>query len=242
MSKTKLGEAYREFVRSLSRRHTQTRAMELAIGGEFEAFGILEREILIRYGLQPSQYVIDVGCGSGRLANGLSPYLTGPYLGIDVVPDLVEYARNLVARSDWRFEVGSGLEIPERAGRADMVCFFSVFTHLLHEQSYTYLKDARRVLKPGGLIVFSFLEFAMPFHWNVFETMLQNSSDGHLNMFVERNAFQTWAAHLDLQVVEFIDGNQPHARLPHPVKLDDGRVLSDWGSLGQSLGVLRKPA
>jgi ubiquinone/menaquinone biosynthesis C-methylase UbiE len=242
MSKTKLGEAYREFVRSLNRRHETPRAMALAIGGEFEAFGILEREILIRYGLQPNHYVIDIGCGSGRLAAGLSPYLTGRYLGIDVVPDLVDHARNLVGRPDWRFEVAAGVEIPERAKRADMVCFFSVLTHLLHEQSYTYLKEARRVLKPGGAIVFSFLEFAMPFHWNIFKTMVENPSDGLLNMFVERGAIRAWAEHLELEVVEFIDGDQPHARLPHPVTLDDGRVMSEWGNLGQSLCVLRKPA
>jgi SAM-dependent methyltransferase len=241
MSKLTLGDAYREFVRSLNRRHEPQRAMALAIGGEFEAFGILQREILIRYGLQPTDYVIDIGCGSGRLANGLSPYLTGKYLGIDVVPDLVDHARNLVSRSDWRFEVAGGLEIPERASRADLVCFFSVFTHLLHEQSYTYLQEARRVLKPGGLIVFSFLEFAMPFHWNVFKTMLENSADGHLNMFVERGAIQAWTGHLELEIVEFVDGDKPHARLPHPVTLDDGRVMAEWGNLGQSLCVLKKP-
>ena len=59
----------------------------LAIGGQFEACGIIEREILIQYGLRPDDYVVDVGCGSGRLAKPLADYLRGPYLGIDVVPE-----------------------------------------------------------------------------------------------------------------------------------------------------------
>jgi ubiquinone/menaquinone biosynthesis C-methylase UbiE len=59
--------------------------------------------------------------------------------------------------------------IPEKDGEADFVCFFSVLTHLLHEQGFVYLQEAKRVLKPGGKIVFSFLEFAVPDHWAVFE-------------------------------------------------------------------------
>jgi trans-aconitate methyltransferase len=51
--------------------------MEMAVGGQFEAFGILMRELLIQTGLERDGYVIDVGCGSGRLAKPLSQYLSG---------------------------------------------------------------------------------------------------------------------------------------------------------------------
>jgi ubiquinone/menaquinone biosynthesis C-methylase UbiE len=137
---------------------------------------VIERELLIQYGLRPDHDVIDVGCGSGRLAKPLSAYLRGGYLGIDVVPDLVDYARALVGRADWRFEVTDGLTIPAEDEQADFVCFFSVLTHLLHEQSYVYLREAQRVLRPGGKIVFSFLDFAIPCHWDVFE---MNIADVH---------------------------------------------------------------
>lgn len=39
--------------------------MSAAIGGEFEAMGLIERDLLISQGLQPDGFVIDVGCGSG---------------------------------------------------------------------------------------------------------------------------------------------------------------------------------
>ena len=216
--------------------------MHLAIGGEFEAFGIVERSLLIDCGLQPDDYVIDVGCGSGRLAKPLSEYLRGPYLGIDIVPDLVDYARELVGRPDWRFEVATGLEIPERDNRAQMVCFFSVFTHLLHEQSYAYLKEARRVLAPGGKIVISFLEFAIPSHWAVFEGMVADiGGQQQLNVFMSRDGLQAWAEHLSLEIVGLHDGDKPHIALPHPVTLDNGTVMSGIGSLGQSICIMRKP-
>jgi SAM-dependent methyltransferase len=241
MEKLDIRSTYRRYVQKLGRRHSRRRAMELAIGGQFEAFGIIEREILIQYGLRPDGYVVDVGCGSGRLAKPLSEYLRGPYLGIDIVPELVSFARDLVKREDWRFEVAKGLTIPERDGRADMVCFFSVFTHLLHEQSFAYLSEARRVLKSGGRIVFSFLEFAMPNHWAVFESNLADiDGQHHLNMFFGRDAIAAWAAHLDLEVVAIHDGDKPHVPLSDPVTLDDGSVMSGMGHLGQSVCILTK--
>ena len=68
------------------------RAMREAIGGEFQAFGMIERELLYQYGLQDSHFVIDVGCGSGRLSHALAKTFAGRYLGTDVVPELLEYA------------------------------------------------------------------------------------------------------------------------------------------------------
>ncbi len=214
-------------------------AMKAAIGGEFEGFGILEREVLIQAGLRQDGYVIDIGCGSGRLAKPLSDYLTGSYLGTDVVPDLVEYARKLVARPAWRFEVVDGLTIPEADGQADIVCFFSVLTHLLHEESYVYLREAKRVLKPTGKIIFSFLEFSIPVHWAVFANNIETiSSDHPLNIFLSRDAIETWADHLGLRIEAIYDGDKPHIHLPHPIVTDSGAVMQDMGALGQSVCIL----
>ena len=147
VNKLDLRDSYPRLTRTLKWAPDIERAMTDAVGGEFEAIGILELETLKYFGLKEDSYVIDVGCGSGRLAKPLSRYLSGRYLGIDIIPELVEYARRIVARDDWWFEVGQGLSIPEKDGTADVVCFFSVFTHLLHEQSYVYLQEAKRVVK-----------------------------------------------------------------------------------------------
>jgi len=232
---------YERHVKTLGDRHERARAMELAIGGQFTAFGIIEREILVQYGLRPDDFVIDVGCGSGRLAKALAEYLRGPYLGIDIVPDLLDYAREIVGRPDWRFEVAPGLQIPERPNAADVVCFYSVFTHLLHEQSFVYLQEACRVLKPGGLIVFSFLEFAIPSHWSVFTATVADIGGQHpLNVFIGRDAIHAWAEHLPVTVVAIHGGDKPHVPLREPVTLDDDTVVSGLGNLGQSICVLRR--
>jgi len=234
-------KTYRGLVNRLKTHHSEDGAMKLAVGGEFDAIGILERELLIQFGLKKDGYVIDVGCGSGRLAKPLSEYLLGGYLGIDIVPDLVRYARTLVQRPDWRFEVAKGLSIPAEDAKADIVCFFSVFTHLLHEQSYAYLREAKRVLKPDGKIIFSFLEFAVPNHWSVFETNLAAlDTDIPLNMFIGRDAIDAWTSKLDLEI-DFIErGDEPYIHLPVPVVFEDGTVVREMGSLGQSVCVLKR--
>ena len=215
--------------------------MQLAVGGNFDATGALERDLLIHYGLKKTDYLIDVGCGSGRLAKPLSEYLVGRYLGIDVVPDLVDYARALVARRDWRFEVTDGLCIPEDDGKADMVCFFSVLTHLLHELSYIYLDEAKRVLKPGGKIIFSFLEFAMASHWGIFESNVKSiGGSGHLNMFISRDAIRAWAKRLDLRIEVIFDGDKPHVPLSYPVVPANGNSARERVCFGQSVCVLIK--
>jgi SAM-dependent methyltransferase len=239
-SKTDFHKTYRRLVKNLSGAHPHDEAMRMAVGGEFDAVGFLERETLVYHGLRRDDYLIDVGCGSGRLAKPLSEYLSGKYLGTDIVPELVAYARKLVARPDWHFEIARGLTIPEEDGMADMVCFFSVLTHLLHEESFIYLREAKRVLKPGGKIVLSFLDFGVPEHWGVFEFNLRDIGVGShpLNTFMCADAIRVWASHLGLEVEFIQDGNEPYVPLPGPITLQDGTVVKDKGSVGQSVCVL----
>ena len=59
-----------------------------------------------------------------------------------------------------------------------------------------------RALKPGGRVVASFLEFSMPSHWGVFTKTVgeqRTSTVPHLNTFIERSVWQTWAAHLGFE-------------------------------------------
>lgn len=236
-------EIYNNWVKNLKQSEAKKDSwMQEAVGGEFEACGLIEEDLLIQHGLQNSDYIIDVGCGSGRLAIPLSDYLRGgKYLGTDVNEDLLSYARGRVQNKDFRFELVNGFNIPEKDNEANMVCFFSVFTHVLYEESYNYLVEAKRVLKPGGLIIFSFLEFFIPGHWYAFEYCYKNLTlDKSLLIYLSREAITTWANHLNLSVEGIYDGDKPHIKLSRPVTFRDGRVMSDFGYLGQSVCVLRK--
>jgi SAM-dependent methyltransferase len=240
-SKTDFRKAHRRLLRQLRTTYSNDEAVRRAVGGDFEVYGLLLRDALIYHGLAPTNYLIDVGCGSGRLAKPLADYLTGKYLGIDVVPGLVEYARKFVPRTDWRFEVADGLKIPEADGRADMVCFFSVLTHLLHEESFVYLREARRVLKPGGKIVFSFLDFRIASHWGSFESNVRDIGIGAqpMNVFVCPDMLREWAKRLELEVEAIHDGDENYVPLSAPITFENGKVLTDRAHVGQSICVLK---
>ena len=236
---------YREHVRRLIDSHDgENEAMAAAVGGEFGAIGTIERDLLVQWGLADDAYLVDIGCGSGRLAQPLDRSgFAGRYLGTDVVPELLAHARKSTDRPDWRFELADGLVIPEADGQVDMVAFFSVFTHLLHEHSYVYLREARRVLKPGGRVVFSFLEFAVPGHWPAFDARVEGGqwAVGSLDMFMSRDAVTAWAEHLEMTVLAIERGDTAHIPLSAPVVFDNGTVVEGMGALGQSVCVLEKP-
>jgi 2-polyprenyl-3-methyl-5-hydroxy-6-metoxy-1,4-benzoquinol methylase len=219
---------YEAFVDMLLANFPRDEAMSHAVGGAYEETGRKERAILEYAGLKPGMSLVDVGCGSGRLSSALADMPLN-YLGTDVVQKLLDYAKSR-APADFRFVRNVELSVPAESGTVGMICAFSVFTHLQHTESYIYLTDFLRALRPGGVVVFSFLEFGTDHHWPVFEKTVAEEKSGtlsHLNIFIERNVIDVWSAHLGFELVEVVDG-----------------AAAPWNGepLGQCTAILRKPA
>ena len=155
--------ANRDIYRSLYESHAALNPAEDAVGdGDFDAIGRIELALLRQEGLLPHQTLVDFGCGSGRLAVHAIPYLAGGrYVGIDISARLIAAARDRVAAQasrctiDWQVQTMPAFALAP--GSVDMICAFSVFTHLEHEDAFNYLTAARRVVRPGGRFVFSCL-------------------------------------------------------------------------------------
>lgn len=202
---------YTAYVRDLMQNHPLDEAMAYAVGGAYDQTGYLLVEVLERCGLKENMSVVDLGCGSGRLAKHLGlKYPSIDYLGIDIVQELLDYAK-IQSPEGFRFVLNHTLKLPVADGSTDMVAIFSVITHLLHQESFAYLKEARRALRPGGRIVFSFLESEK--NWPIFQGMVDRAEagvkDDQLNMFTERPQIEAWARHLDMDVVSY-DLGLPH--------------------------------
>lgn len=220
-------EDYEKLVAGLIAAHPIDEAMSRAVGGgDYGIFGHIEFEILKAAGLKDGMRVVDLGCGSGRLASALHQGADISYVGIDIVQPLLDYAKTKAPK--YQFMLHRGLSIPQPDASADMVSAFSLFTHLLQSETFIYMEEAVRILKPGGKIVFSFLEFAEPKHWAIFELTRNNARDAngdHLNMFMERSAIDIWATRLGLAVERYLEPSWT-TQVGH--------------ALGQSVAILRK--
>ncbi|MGA9422664.1 MAG: methyltransferase domain-containing protein [Rhodanobacteraceae bacterium] len=205
-------EDYEALVASLIKQHPIDEAMSLAVGGAYRPIGEIEYDVLRYAGLNDGMTLVDIGCGSGRLAHVLGEKMEIHYLGTDIVQSLLDYAKTKCP-AGYKFKLHRKLSVPISRASADMICAFSVFTHLLHEESYVYLEEMKTALRAGGRVVFSFLEFspASDLHWHVFDRTVEALRHGlqerhPLNTFIERSTIEAWCRHLGYEIVEFVDG------------------------------------
>ena len=140
-----------------------------AVGQEF--FGYFVDLGLIA----PDHYLLDVGCGSGRMAIPLTQFLSpiGRYSGFDVVPSAIDWCSSEISARYSNFEfyvadvrntfynpdspVGAGeYRFPHDDASFDFVFLTSVFTHMLPPDMEHYVSEISRVLKPGGRCLSTF--------------------------------------------------------------------------------------
>lgn len=149
--------------------HAARSSEEESVGGDsFELIGLMERSLLEMEGLRPTDTLVDVGCGVGRLATKVIPKLEGGhYIGTDVSDLMLSRAAARVLAEvpappcevSWVKQLDTTLPLADNS--VDMLCAFSVFTHMEHEDAYNLLKDARRVARRGARFVFSCLPLAL---------------------------------------------------------------------------------
>ncbi|TSD93145.1 class I SAM-dependent methyltransferase [Skermania sp. ID1734] len=139
-----------------------------AVGTEFVRY-------FTEYGLSPDASVLDIGCGSGRIAIALTEFLSpgANYQGFDIVPSAIEWCQREISSRYNNFEfyvadvrnrfynpngpvTGSQYRFPHDDSTFDFVFLTSVFTHLLPADLENYLAEIARVLKPGGRCLATF--------------------------------------------------------------------------------------
>lgn len=113
-------------------------------------------EHLHRYGitleLVKNLKVLDLACGSGYGSHLMSKYAR-EVVGVDIDESAILYAKKSYIRDNLRFITGSADRTLLENNYFDVVVSFETIEH--HDKHDEMLREIKRVLKPGGLLVIS---------------------------------------------------------------------------------------
>jgi ubiquinone/menaquinone biosynthesis C-methylase UbiE len=107
-------------------------------------------ELLVRLGDLRGRCVLDVGCGTGRLAALLAERHACRVWGVDVSPAMLEVARERLPRGVG-LKLAPAEDLPFRGGTFERATMTLVVHHLDRPLAFAELV---RVLEPGGRLVF----------------------------------------------------------------------------------------
>ena len=132
---------------------------------------------------QPEQH-LDIGCGPGTFIGTLAD--RGVSVGVDISQVQLDYAEQKYAGADRRFVAITPGTLPFADNSFDCVTLVELIEHLTPEDTSTTLKEAHRVLRPGGQLLVSTPNYRSL--WPLIEGLLNrlgkvDYSDQHINKF-----------------------------------------------------------
>ena len=124
-------------------------------------------------GLKPTDSVLEIGSGNGRIASSLTGYLDkGSYVGVDIMKSFVKWCQKAYQDYDrftfehinvfnkfynrFTFRRARNFKFPFADNKFDFIYLTSVFTHMHSEDVDNYLSEINRMLKPGGVVLITY--------------------------------------------------------------------------------------
>jgi ubiquinone/menaquinone biosynthesis C-methylase UbiE len=160
--------------------------------------GRLEQSV----GIRSDDVALEIGAGVGRVGQFLAPRC-GRWIATDVSPNMLRHARARCKGFDnTEFIEISGWDLaPIPSGLADLVYCTVVFMHLEEWERYSYVREAMRVLRPGGRLYVDNINLQSEPGWKIFLEVLdlrplerppnvsKTSTAEELHAYLERAGF-----------------------------------------------------
>lgn len=135
------------------------------VGGLWDQMGKLQFDFLVSQGLKPTDYLVDIACGSLRAGVHLIPYLeVGHYLGIEKEIDLIhagiekELGHELFEQKKPELVISDSFEFEKFTARPTYGIAQSLFTHLPPLMIDDCFSKLRRVMQPNGAFFATYFE------------------------------------------------------------------------------------
>lgn len=123
-------------------------------------------QLIEQAGIQPGQYVLDLGCGTGTLAMmAKQAQPSAEVSGLDADPDMLKVAnyKKNQAKLNVKFDVGFTNDLPYPDASFDRVLSSIMIHHLKTPDKEKTAREVYRVLKPGGQL--HIIDFGKPVTW-----------------------------------------------------------------------------
>jgi len=158
-------------------------------------------------------HVLDIGCGGGHLTNPLAQE-GHKVVGIDLSEPSLAWAKKQDVTQSVKYLTADAKKLPMEEGSFDIVCAMDLLEHVDNPEEV--IKEASRVLKPGGYFFFhtfnrtwlSYLLVIKGVEWFVKNT----PPDMHVySHFIKPSELKTFCSTFSLNI-ESIQGFVPNAQ------------------------------
>jgi cyclopropane fatty-acyl-phospholipid synthase-like methyltransferase len=163
------------------------------LGDEWGEYALTD-EIFSKYlgpHLNSGTRLLEIGCGGGKFSERLAG-MCGRLVCADVSLKMLERTRaRLEGNKNVAFQKLNGYDLHQfKRNDFDFVFSFDTFVHIDMEDSYSYLAEIKRVLKPGGQALLHFANLNSPEGWKKFvdEVPIHRGNAAYYNRF----RFLTW--------------------------------------------------
>jgi len=169
----------------------------------------LEEKYLIQKYLENQGKTIEAGTGGGRILIEIQKLGFTSLLGFDCAPEMIEVAKQRGGNKSLSFEVQDATSLPYQDSSFDQAIYLQQIICFIQDDlgRLKALKEARRILKKGGYILFSFLCFDcrvkkiayIPYLWYLFllRKVIGSNRTIQSMSWLKHNHKPNWAALLD---------------------------------------------